>query len=604
MRVAFDAAARQLASWLIGGALLMAALSAGAQSSASIELNRLFEESWDWVMMTSPVYATFVGDRRFNDRLSDLSPAAVMRDRATGRAFLQRAEAIDPATLTASERVSRSVFIREFKNRQRINQFFGELPLISAYPVTQTFGPQIVLPQLVRATSFNRVDDYNTYLRRLNAVPVFIDQTIDQLRLGAANGWTPPRVALQGIPAQINAQIVSDPTQSVFFAPFKSFPAEVPVAEQARLRKEGEAAIRDAVIPAYVRLKQYFETDYLPKARVGLAAGTLPGGPEYYDALLENQTTTNLTAQQIHDSGLKEVARIEAEMEGVMRSTGFRGTRAEFVAFLWSDPKFFYATAAEMLMGYRDIAKRADAELPRLFWELPRQPYGIRSMPPERGSAAEHYTRGAGDGSRAGFFEANTNDPKRRAKWQMPTLVLHETVPGHHTQVARAQEMTDLPAFRRFAFNPAFGEGWALYAERLGNEMGMYADPYDRYGHLSGELLRASRMVVDTGIHAKRWSRDEAIAYMKAHTTEDDAFIASEVDRYIVNPGQATTYKVGQLKILELRERATAALGPKFDLRRFNNAIIDTGPVPLSVMEENIATWIASEKARTPPPSR
>jgi uncharacterized protein (DUF885 family) len=251
-----------------------------------------------------------------------------------------------------------------------------------------------------------------------------------------------------------------------------------------------------------------------------------------------------------------------------------------------------------MLAGYRDLAKRADAEMPRLFRELPRQPYGIRAMPPERGNAAEGYTRGAGDGSRAGYFEANTNNLKGRAKWQMPTLVLHEAAPGHHTQNARAQEMTDVPSFRRNSWNPAFGEGWALYAELLGYEIGMYEDPYDRYGNLSGELLRASRLVVDTGIHANGWSREQAVSYMKQHTAEDDAFIESEVDRYIVWPGQATTYKVGQLKILELRARAKAALGDSFELRGFNNAIIDSGPLPLSVVEENIDAWIAAEKTR------
>jgi uncharacterized protein (DUF885 family) len=590
--------ARAVAAGCLACALAASGLVARAESRASAELNRAFDEYWEWSLARNPGFATFVGDARYNDRLGDLSADAVLRERAEAAAFRRRVEAIDPAGLTTEQRVSREVFLRDRASRERLEKFFGELPLRNAYPVTQTFGPQFFLPQMVRSTRFASTADYEAYLKRLAAVPVFLDQVTEQLSLGAAHGWTPPRVTVQAVPAQIGAQVVADPTQSAFYAPFRNFPASVPEAERERLRTAGAAVIKDSVVPAFERFRRYFEGEYLPKTRTELAASTLPGGPAYYDVLLQDQTTTGLTAREIHETGLREVSRVETEMDAVMRSTGFKGSRAEFVRFLWSDPKFFYQTSGELLAGYRDIAKRVDAESPRLFRELPRLPYGIRAMPPERGRAAESYTPGAGDGSRAGYFEANLNDPKGRAKWQMPTLVLHETVPGHHTQSARALELTNIPAFRRFAWYPAFGEGWALYAERLGDEIGMYADPYDRYGHLSGELLRSARMVVDTGLHALGWTREQAVAYMKEHTTESDAFIASEVDRYIVQPGQATTYKVGQLKILELRARATAALGPRFDARRFNNVIIDGGALPLSVVEQNVDRWIAAEKAR------
>ena len=590
--------ARAVAAGCIACALAAPAFVARAESRASAELNLVFGEYWEWSLARNPGFATFVGDARYNDRLNDLSADAVLRERGEAAAFRRRVEAIDPAGLTTEERVSREVFLRDRASRERLEKYFGDLPLRSAYPVTQNFGPQLLLPQMVRATRFATTVDYEAYLKRLAAVPVFLDQVTEQLRLGAAHGWTPPRVTLQAVPVQIGAQVVADPTQSAFYAPFRNFPASVPEAERERLRIAGTTVIKDSVVPAFERFRRYFEGEYLPKTRTDLAASKLPGGPTYYDVLLQDQTTTGLTAREIHETGLREVSRVESEMDAVMRGTGFTGSRAEFVRFLWSDPKFFYQTPGELLAGYRDIAKRVDAESPRLFRELPRLPYGIRAMPPERGRAAESYTPGAGDGSRAGYFEANLNDPKGRAKWQMPTLVLHETVPGHHTQSARALELTNLPAFRRFAWYPAFGEGWALYAERLGDEIGMYADPYDRYGHLSGELLRSARLVVDTGLHALGWTREQAVAYMKEHTAESDAFIASEVDRYIVQPGQATTYKIGQLKILELRARASEALGPRFDARGFNNAIIDGGPLPLSVVEQNVDRWIAAEKAR------
>jgi len=581
---------------LLGCAFLSAA-PARAQGNASKELNALFVEFWEWVLVTNPGYATFLGDRRYNDRLGDQSAAAILKRRAEADGFLRRAQAIDPASLDAADRVSRAVFIADLTNEKEIVSFYGGLAVTNAHPVNQRFGPQFGLPQLVRATPFNSVADYDAYLKRLAAIPLFLEQTTEMLKVGAASGWTPPQVAVKGVPAQIGAQVVADPTKSAFFAPFNKLPADIPAAEQERLRKAGEAVIRDKVVPAYASFRRYFEMEYLPRTRTELAASKLPGGSKYYDALLRQQTTTPLTSEQIHETGLQEVRRIQAEMDAVIASTGFKGTRAEFVKFLWADPKFFWSTPNEMLAGLRDMAKRADAEMPKLFRELPRQPYGIRAMPPERGSAAESYTPGAPDGSRAGYFEANTNNLKGRPKWQMPTIVLHEAAPGHHTQSARAQELTGLPSFRRHSWNPAFGEGWALYAERLGYEMNMYDDPYDRYGNLSGELLRAARMVVDTGLHSKGWSRQQAIDYMKQHTAEDDAFIESEVDRYIVWPGQATTYKVGQLKILELRARAKSALGDSFDLRGFNNVIIDSGPLPLSVVEDNVDLWIAAEKA-------
>lgn len=597
-------ALRSSACALLIGVSLGATAQTAAQTAspvpagaASRELAALFEQNWEWRMTNFPQFSTFLGETRYNDRLADNSPAAIRRRQQQAVDDLKRAQAIDPAQLTPDERVSRAAFIRELSGRIEIARFYGDLPIQGPAPVTLGGGPQVFWPALVRATRFATVADYDAYVKRLAAMPRAIDELKAEMTAGVAAGWSPPRESVVKVPAQIAAQVVADPTASAFFAPFAKFPPGIDSAEQQRLREAGRRIIAEQVIPAFEGLRRFYETEYLPRTRTSVSAAAQPGGIAYYDALLREQTSTDLTSQQIHDRGIAEVARIEAEMDAVMRGTGFKGTRAEFLAYLRGDPKFYWTTPDEMLAALRDIAKRADAQLPPLFRELPRLPYGIRSMPRERGAAAEHYTRGAADGSRAAWFEANTNDMRRRPKWQMPAIVLHETVPGHHTQTARAQELQALPRFRREAFLPGYGEGWALYAERLGLEMGMYEDPYDRYGYLSAELLRATRMVVDTGLHAKGWSRAQAIDYMRQHTTEADSFIESEVDRYIVQAGQATTYKVGQMKILELRQRAQAALGSKFDVRAFHNVILDSGALPLSVVEENVDRWIASQKA-------
>jgi uncharacterized protein (DUF885 family) len=371
-------------------------------------------------------------------------------------------------------------------------------------------------------------------------------------------------------------------------------------AEQSRLALAGERAIRDKVIPAFRSLKSFYETSYLGQTAQRLGLSNLPGGLAYYQAWLDWNTTTHMTPRQIHDLGLGEVARIGAQMDAIVAANGFKGKRAEFQKFLTTDPQFFFTKPEDMLAGYRDIAKRADAALPALFAELPRQTYGIRAMRPEEGNNAEHYTPGSQDGGRPGWFEANVNDLTTRPKWTMETLLLHEAVPGHHVQGARAQELTQLPMFRRYEWFVAYGEGWALYAESLGDEMGFYKDPNQKFGNLSYEMLRACRLVVDTGLHAFGWSREQAIDYMAANSGLTRADVAAEVDRYLVMPGQATGYKVGELKIKELRARAKAKLGERFDLRRFHNAVIDNGALPLSVLEQSIDEWIAGEMVGAP----
>ncbi|MFY9511729.1 MAG: DUF885 domain-containing protein, partial [Rubrivivax sp.] len=371
----------------------------------------------------------------------------------------------------------------------------------------------------------------------------------------------------------------------------------IPAAERTRLQAAGREAINSQVLPSLDKLRSFIVDEYLPKAPASGALRNYPDGARLYDEVVRQQTTTNLTAAEVHAIGQRELARLRGEMEAVLRETKFDGDFAAFVKFLNTDPKFFHKSPEALLAGYRDIAKRIDAELPRLFVELPRAPYGVRAMPAHLGpDRAEYYDGPTRDGSRAGYFNANAAGWQKKPTWGMATLVAHEAVPGHHLQIARNVELGTLPEFRRGGFGyTAFTEGWALYAETLGNEIGLYDDPYSRFGHLQWQAFRAARLVVDTGIHALGWSRQQAIDLMVERTGVDTGFVASEIDRYTSNAGQALAYMIGQLKIVELRERAKAKLGPKFELRRFHNAVIDNGALPLDTLERLIDAWIASQ---------
>ena len=568
-------------------------------SQPAVAVQALFGEYWEWVMREYPEYATFLGDHRYDDRLTDQSPAAVARRRAYFPAFVRRLDRVDPKKLSPEDRTSLAVLKFSLEKQIAIDKLFGAAPF-GAFddwaPVTQMNGIHHSLPELVKATRFATVRDYENFLERLDALPVTMRHLIERMQAALATGWVLPKIAIVGVPRQLEAQVDPDPEKSPEYAPFKAFPADIAPADRERLAQAGRQVIRDKVVPAFRLLKVFYEDRYLPGSRDTIGASQLPAGPAYYQALVAESTTTDLTPREIHELGLREVARIGARMDAVVRETGFTGTRAEFQKFLVTDPRFFYTDPDAMIAGYRDIAKRADAELPKLFAQLPRQPYGVRAMRPEEGNNAEHYTLGAADGSRSGWFEANTNDLKTRPKWAMETLLLHEAVPGHHLQIARAQELGNLPQFRRnLGFN-AYAEGWALYAESLGDEMGFYKDPYQKFGNLSAEMLRACRLVVDTGIHAFGWTRQQAIDYMVANTGETVELETAEVDRYIVWPGQATAYKVGELKIKALRARAREALGERFDLRRFHNLVIDGGSVPLAVLDGNVDEWIAAER--------
>jgi uncharacterized protein (DUF885 family) len=421
---------------------------------------------------------------------------------------------------------------------------------------------------------------------------------IAQLQQSAKSGWVAPKVTMSVVPGQLQ-EFVAKLDSSPLAAPFKDMPASIPAAQRASLRREGERLLHQDVAPAFRKLDAYISAIYLPVCRDSIAASSLPGGAAYYAYKVKENTTTSMTPQEIHEIGLQEVARIQEEMKLVMQQTGFKGSFAEFITFLNTDPRFYYTRPEDLLAGYKDVIKKSSAQLPRFFADIPRAAVDVKPVPEvgAENQAGAHYEPGTPDGSRPGYFVANLSKLDSRPKWEMETLTLHESVPGHHLQTARAQEIKGLPEFRRFGWYVAFGEGWALYAESLGDEMGFYTDPYSKFGHLNDELFRAARLVVDTGMHALGWTRQQAIDYMNVNTANPPHDNQVEIDRYIVDPGQALGYKIGQLKIKALREKAQQQLGSKFDLRRFNNAVIDNGALPLEMLETQINNWIAQQAA-------
>lgn len=581
------------ASILLLAAFLSFAGGLRAQpSDEGQRLNAFFAEQWERGLRERPEGASFQGDLRFNDRWTDQSLAAIAGREAADREALATLKRFDRSRLSPADQLNydTALWLQE-KSVQR--QAFREY----LQPISHQGGIQTA-DGVAEALNFAGVKDYRDWLARMRVLPVAVDQTIALLREGVKAGNLPPRVLMQRVPPQIAAQIVDDPASSPFYRPFATFPAGVSEADRSALQAEARQVIAERIVPAYRKLLTYFEQDYLPRTRTGIAVSDQPGGKAYYDFLAADYTTTALTADEIHAIGLKEVARIRAEMEKIKVEVGFQGSLGEFFAFMRTDPRFFEKTPDALLQRYRAVAKRIDPELVKVFRTIPRQPYGVRPIPdniaPDTTTA--YYQQGAADGSRAGFYYVNLYKPESRPTWEMIPLSLHEAVPGHHFQFARGLELPDAPMFRRTAYFVAYGEGWGLYAEQLGHEMGLYEDPYDRMGQLAYEMWRAVRLVVDTGMHAKGWSRERAIAYFKDNAPKAELDIVNEIDRYIGTPGQALAYKIGQLKISELRARAAAALGPKFDLRDFNDAVLETGSVPLETLERHIDAWIAARR--------
>jgi uncharacterized protein (DUF885 family) len=563
---------------------------AAPQPSAAKALHNLFNAAWDQEMQERPEDASELGDRRWNDRWMDRSPEAYALRDQNNHEILAKLAKIDRKQLSKTDQLNYDLFQKRYADR--IEQYKVRWFLLS---FNQREGPQ-TSDDLGNSLRFETVKDYEDWLARLRAVPTALDQFTALLQEGIRERMVHPRVIMERIPAQIDKQIVSDPTQSGFYKPFKTFPSAISQADQQRLQQAAREAVEQQVVPAFTKFKQFFVSEYLPACYDKVGAWQLPNGEELYAQMIRHYTTTNETPEEVHQIGLKEVARINAEMDRVMQQTGFKGSRDEFFKFLRTDPRFFYKTPEELFVAYKAVAKTIDPNLVKVFRTLPREPYGVEAIPaafaPD--TTAAYYRPGAADGSRAGTYFVNLYKPDARPKWEMMVLSMHESVPGHHLQIARAHELGEMPNFRRYGEYTVYVEGWGLYAESLGDDMGLYSDPYSKFGQLSYEMWRAVRLVVDTGIHVKHWTREQAIRYFMENCPKHELDITNEIDRYIAWPGQALAYKTGELKIKELRARAKEKLGPKFDLKDFHDVVLGSGPLPLDILERNVDEWIAA----------
>jgi uncharacterized protein (DUF885 family) len=541
---------------------------------AAQELEKLFEQEWERSLRVSPIFASTMGDRRYAQRWPDLSPAALERDYNDTKAALAKLRALPP---TPRQAVDRAIFERMLA--EQVEEYELGWRFV---PVNMRDGIQNTA-DLANLLNLTDERDARDWLARLRAFPVYMDQTIGLMREGMRRKLVQPKIVMQRVPAQIERQLQSNP----FLAPF--------AVHDAKLRNEAKAVVDAAVLPALAKFKEFLEKEYLPACYDGVGIWQAPEGGKLYAYFARNFTTTALTPDAIHEIGLREVARIRDEMYSIQRKVGFAGTLPEFFNYLRTEPRFYYSTGAELLEGYRAMAKRIDPTLVKLFRKLPRTPYGVEPIPAEIApdTTAAYYQPPAGDGSRAGMYHVNLYKPEMRPKWEMMALSLHESVPGHHTQIAYAQEMGEVPKFRRFqAGFTAYVEGWALYAESLGDELGLYDDPYAKFGQLTYEMWRAVRLVVDTGIHHKRWTRQQAIDYFLANAPKTELDVTNEIDRYIGWPGQALGYKIGELKIKELRRKAQEKLGARFDVRTFHDVVLSTGAVPLDVLEKRVTDWM------------
>ncbi len=570
----------------------------GAANADSAALQRLFEDYFERSLQLNPLLATFIGDHRYDDRLTNnLSPEHIALTLAVDRKALEDAQKFTARQLPDADRLSLEIFMYDLRASLEGAKFPGELVPINQFQSLPTLMP--VLGSGTSAQPFATAADYDRFLRRMRDYIVWSDQAIANMRKGLAQNLTYPRVLMEKVLPQLKDLIVADPQASVFYQPLKNFPDAVAAADRTRLQPAYRDAITKEINPAYQRLHDFIRDEYLKGARTQVAWSSVPNGREWYAYLARLSTTTDLAPYTIHELGLKEVARIRGEMEQVKEQVGFKGDLAGFFQFLQDDPRFYYDNAEALIQGYLDLKKHIDARLPKLFADFPKADYEVRAVEPFRAqsSAGGFYQSPSADGSRPGIFYVNTYNLKAQPKFGMETLSLHEASPGHHFQVAIQQELDQLPRFRRFGNGyVAYQEGWALYAESIGKELGLFTDPYQYYGRLADEMLRAMRLVVDTGLHTRNWSREQAIKYMLDNSSMAPSDAEAEVERYIAIPGQALGYKIGQLRIRELRNKAQAALGSRFDVREFHSVVLRDGSLPLAVLEAKIDRWIAREK--------
>jgi len=567
------------------------ALAAAPGLSDSARFQALLALDWEYTNVMYPEYATYTGYPGQNDRWTDLSIGAINERRATARSEHDALRAINRTRLNAADQLSYDIFKRQGEEFIEGLRFPSEL-----LQVSQRDGPQYAASTL-GAMPATRVKEYGDIIARLRGLPAVVDQTIALLDSGLKRGVTPPRITLRDVPAQVANLIPEDPLKSALLAPFRQFPVGILEADRTRLRADAVRAYNELDRPAFQRLQRYLVDAYLPRARESISMSALPDGAAWYAYNVKVQTTTTRTPQQIHELGLSEVKRIRAEMDSLIRSTGFTGDFAAFTNMLRTEPRFFYTDSAALVRAYRDITKRIDPELPKLFGRLPRLTYGVSTIPsyaaPSQTTA--YYQPGAPAAHRAGQFFVNTYKLDSRPIWEMEVLTTHEAVPGHHLQIAIAQELEGVPDFRRYGGYTAFVEGWGLYSESLGPELGLYKDPYSKFGQLTYEMWRAIRLVIDTGIHSLGWSRQQAIDYFKTNSAKTEQDIVQEVDRYIVMPAQALAYKSGELEIKALRKYAEQELGSRFDIRAFHDQVLSQGALPLDVLDTRVRVWVAAQ---------
>ena len=566
-----------------------------AKKPANAPLLKLFDQVWQEDLVDDPIGATQLGDPRYNDKLPDMSVLAI--DERNKRNYLRLASLrkINKEKLEKADQLNYDLFERDIK--ARIDEYTYK-PWMYAFRSSD--GPQL-LTEVSEFAPFKTVKDYDNWIARINASGVYFDQWIALLQQGATEGRTQPRLVVNKVLEQIKPQLVSNPEESGFYTPFKKMADGIPAAEKDRLQAAAKAAIQATGVPAYQRLDKFLREVYLPASRDNVGVSNTPDGGLYYRNRIKLYTTLdNITATTIHNQGLAEVKRIRAEMEKTLEGINFLGNLDQFLVFLRTDDRFYFKTPEELMAEYEKTARAIEPQLPKLFGKLPKTPFGIRAIPAASAptTTTAYYQPPSLDGSRQGYYYVNLYKPESRPKWEIEALTAHESVPGHHLQIALQYELKGLPEFRRNAHYTAFVEGWALYSESLGYDLGLYTDPFSKIGQLNYDMWRAVRLVVDTGMHEFKWSRDQAIYFFKQNTGKSDQDIQNEVDRYISWPGQALAYKLGQLKIQALRAEAEKALGTRFDIRAFHDQILGSGSLPLSLLETETRAWIAAQSAR------
>ncbi|MBY6211312.1 DUF885 domain-containing protein [Microbulbifer agarilyticus] len=591
---------RSLPRLLVAFALFIFSASALADSAAQ-QLQQVIDDHWQYYLEENPTAASRMGDKRYNDRLPGVADADRARRLQAEKAFVERLEKIDSEKLSRDQQVNRDLLLWVLNNSIDSNELYlDRAPINTFYSFWNTaLGAS-------RGLNMPRVSDYEDYIKRLEDTGRFFDENIANMRAGIKDGFVLPKIVIEGIAPTVRAQVYQDPTKSSLYEPFKKFPESFSDKDKQRLQAQGKQAIREYAMPAFDRVATFLEGDYLKAASDSLGAEQLPGGKDYYRHAIRTYVTLDMDPDAIHKIGLAEVKRIRGEMNQLIEDSGFEGSFEEFTEFLRTDPQFYAETPQELLKEAAYIAKNIDYRLPEFFGKLPRLPYGVVPVPDEIAPnyTTASYNPAAIGGTRGGAYWLNTYALDQRPLYELVALTLHEAVPGHHLQGALSLELEDVPAFRKNLYLSAFGEGWALYTERLGEEMGVYDTPYQSFGRLSYEMWRAARLVIDTGIHSQGWSRQQALDFLADNTSLSEGNVRAEVDRYISWPGQALSYKMGEIKIRELRERAERELGDQFDLRAFHDALLANGAVPMEMLEAQMNQFIADQRAASSRPAQ